>query len=264
LGAVFNVRAMERQLEIMQDMGANALRASHNPPAPEALDLCDRMGILVWDEAFDKWDDTATRSDEVSMADHGRKQIQQMVRRDRNHPSIVVWSVGNEVFDLEGGKFEDGTGLLRQMVGFVKDLDTTRPVTLAHCVPSSSDTDLDESLDVTGWNYAGRYAKSRKRWPDLPIIYSESASAFSTRGYYDFPHPTAKDDYPLSLRISSYDRNSASYSDPVDVEFALMEKDRFVAGEFVWTGFDYIGEAVPYLSKGWGSFKKRKLEKAEE
>jgi len=264
LGAAFNVRAMERQLEIMQDMGANALRTSHNPPAPEVLDLCDRMGILVWDEVFDKWDGTATRPEGVSMADHGRKQIQQMLRRDRNHPCIVVWSVGNELFDLEGGKFEDGPGLLSQMVAFAKEIDTTRPVALAHCVPDSAKTDLDASLDVTGWNYARRYANSRERWPDLPIIYSESASAYSTRGYYHLPHPVAKDDYPESLRISSYDHNSAYYSDIPDTEFALMEQDRFVAGEFVWTGFDYIGEPVPFVAEGWGSFKKRKLRPDEE
>ena len=264
LGAAFNVRAMERKLLIMQDMGMNALRTSHNVPAPEVLDLCDRMGILVWDEVFDKWDGTATRPSGVSMVEHGRRQIPQMVRRDRNHPSIVVWSVGNEVFDLEGGKFEDGPGLLRQYVNFAKAVDPTRPVTLSHCVPSSALTDLSASLDVTGWNYGRRYANSREHWPDLPIIYSESASAYSTRGYYHLPRPDAKDDYPLSLRISSYDHNSAYYSDPVDVEFALMEDDRFVAGEFVWTGFDYIGEPVPFVSEGWGSFTKRKISKAEE
>jgi len=264
LGAAFNVRAMERQLEIMKDMGVNALRTSHNPPAPEVLDLCDRMGIVVWDEVFDKWDGTATRTESISMADHGRKQIPQMIRRDRNHPCVVVWSVGNEVFDLEGSKYEDGTGLLRQMVEAAKSADTTRPVTLGHCVPSSSKTDLDASLDVTGWNYSRRYADSRQRWPDLPIIYSESGSAYSTRGYYHLPHPEKKDDYPESLRISSYDHNSAYYSDIADVEFALMEQDQFVAGEFVWTGFDYIGEPVPFVAEGWGSFKKRKITKAEE
>lgn len=264
LGAAFHLRAAERQLEIMKDMGVNALRTSHNPPAPEVLDLCDRMGIVVWDEVFDKWDGTATRPQNVSMADHGWRQIPQMIRRDRNHPSVVVWSVGNEVFDLEGGKFEDGPALLRQMVEAAKSADVTRPVTLAHCIPSSSATDLDASLDVTGWNYGRRYAESRSRWPDLPIIYSESASAYSTRGYYHLPHPERKDDYPESLRISSYDHNSAYYSDIADVEFARMEEDRFVAGEFVWTGFDYIGEPVPFVSEGWASFEKRKISKAEE
>ncbi len=265
LGMAFNVRAMERELQIMQDMGVNAVRTSHNPPAPELLDLCDRMGIVVWDEAFDKWDGTATLPKGVSVPEHGRKQYGNFVRRDRNHPCVVVWSVGNEIWDLEGLKYPDSPGLLKTMVGFIKELDATRPVGLAQCVPDSAKSQLSAALDVTGWNYARRYANSRERWPNLPIIYSESASAYSTRGYFDdFSIPAAKDDYPVTARISSYDHNSAYYSDPADVEFALMEKDRFVAGEFVWTGFDYIGEPVPYVGEGWGSFKKRKLTRAEE
>lgn len=265
LGMAFNTRAMERELQIMRDMGVNAIRTSHNPPAPELLDLCDRMGLLVWDEAFDKWDATSTRPEGVTIPDHGRKQYTNFVRRDRNHPSVVIWSVGNEIWDLEGLKYPDAPGLLRTMVGFVKALDPTRPVGLAQCVPESARSQLPAALDVAGWNYARRYAVSRERWPNLPIIYSESASAFSTRGYYDdFPMPARKDAYPATARISSYDHNSAWYSDPADVEFALMEQDRFVAGEFVWTGFDYIGEPVPYVAEGWGSFKPRKLTRAEE
>jgi beta-galactosidase len=254
LGMAFNARAMERELQIMQEMGVNAIRTSHNPPAPELLDLCDRMGLVVWDEAFDKWDGTATLPKGVSIPEHGSKQYTNFVRRDRNHPCVVVWSVGNEIWDLEGLKFPDSPGLLKTMVGFVKDLDTTRPVGLAQCVPQSAKSQLEEALDVAGWNYARRYAISRERWPNLPIVYSESASAYSTRGYYDdFPMPAAKDDYPATARISSYDHSCAYYSDPADVEFALMEKDRFVAGEFVWTGFDYIGEPVPFVAEGWGS-----------
>ena len=264
LGAAFFPRAMERQLEIMKDMGVNALRTSHNPPAPEVLDLCDRMGIVVWDEAFDKWDGTSTRPRGVPIADYNRRQIQNLVRRDRNHPSVVVWSAGNEIWDLEGMKLPDSPGLLRQMVGFFKELDPTRPVTLAHAVPQSANTRLDDSLDVTGWNYQRRYSISREKRPQLPIVYSESASAFSTRGHYELPHHAKKDDYSASLRISSYDHNSASWSDLADTEFALMERDRFVAGEFVWTGFDYLGEPTPFLAGGWGSFSKRKITREEE
>ncbi len=265
LGMAFNTRAMERELQIMQEMGVNAVRTSHNPPAPELLDLCDRMGIVVWDEAFDKWDGTATLPKGVAIPEHGKKQYTNFVRRDRNHPCVVVWSVGNEIWNLEGLKYPDSPGLLKTMVGFVKALDSTRPVGLAQCVPDSAKSQLEAALDVAGWNYARRYAICRERWPNLPIVYSESASAFSTRGYFDdFPMPAAKDDYPATARISSYDHNSASYSDPADVEFALMEKDRFVAGEFVWTGFDYIGEPAPFIAEGWGSFKKRKLAKDEE
>jgi beta-galactosidase len=264
LGAAFFTRAMERQLEIMKDMGVNAIRTSHNPPAPGLLDLADRMGFVVWNEAFDKWDGTATLPPGRSIIDHGRKQLDVFVRRDRNHPSVVAWSVGNEIWDLENGKLPNPPELLRTMVGFVKALDTTRPVTLAHAVPGSADTPLDDSLDIGGWNYVQKYQNSRKKRPNLPLVYSESASAYSTRGFYDFPQPKRKDDYSLSLRISSYDRNSASYSDIADTEFALMERDRFVAGEFVWTGFDYIGEPVPFVAEGWGHFEGRKITKGEE
>ncbi len=265
LGMAFNTRAMERELQIMQDMGVNAVRTSHNPPAPELLDLCDRMGIVVWDEAFDKWDGTATLPKGVSIPEHGKKQYSNFVRRDRNHPCVVVWSVGNEIWELEGLKYPDAPGLLKTMVGFVKALDTTRPVGLAQCVPESAKSQLPAALDVAGWNYARRYSISRERWPNLPLVYSESASAYSTRGYYDdFSMPAKKDAYPTTARISSYDHNAAFYSDPADVEFALMEKDRFVAGEFVWTGFDYIGEPVPFIAEGWGKFTARNLAKDEE
>jgi beta-galactosidase len=265
LGMAFNTRAMERELQIMQNMGVNAVRTSHNPPAPELLDLCDRMGIVVWDEAFDKWDGTATLPKGVTIPEHGKKQYTNFVQRDRNHPCVLVWSVGNEIWDLEGLKYPDAPGLLKTMVGFVKALDTTRPVGLAQCVPDSAKSQLPAALDVAGWNYAHRYDISRARWPNLPIVYSESASAYSTRGYFDdFPMPAKKDEYPATARISSYDHNSAYYSDPADVEFALMEKDRFVAGEFVWTGFDYIGEPVPFVAEGWGHFTARKLAKADE
>ena len=264
LGAAFFTRAMERQLEIMKDMGANAIRTSHNPPAPELLDLCDRMGFVVWNEAFDKWDGTATLPPGRSITDHGRKQLDVFVRRDRNHPSVVTWSVGNEIWDLENGKLPNPPALLRAMVGFVKALDTTRPVTLAHAVPGSADTPLDDSLDIGGWNYVQKYQNSRKKRPNLPLVYSESASAYSTRGFYDFPLPKKKDDYSLALRIDSYDRNAAYYSDVADTEFALMERDRFVAGEFVWTGFDYLGEPVPFVAEGWAHFEPRKISKGEE
>jgi len=262
LGMAFNTRAMERQLQIMQEMGVNAIRTSHNPPAPELLELCDRMGMVVWNEVFDKWDKTATLPEGVSVPDHGRKQITNFVLRDRNHPCIVVWSVGNEISELEGLQYPDSPGLLKTMVGFVKELDTTRPVALAHCHIKSSKSQLQAALDVTGWNYGARYSLTRQFYPNLPIIYSESASAFSTRGYYDdFSMPEKKNVFPATARISSYDHNSASYSDPADVEFELMEKDRFVAGEFVWTGFDYIGEPAPFTQN---SFKPRKLTKSEE
>jgi beta-galactosidase len=255
LGAAFYRRAMERQLEIMKDMGVNAIRTSHNPPAPELLDLCDRMGFIVWDEAFDKWDDKADRiRGEPPLEAHGEKQIRNLVMRDRNHACVVVWSIGNEIgnqpYDREGKSPER----VKFMGDFVRKYDPTRPVGISCHIPNTADEPILDSLDLTGWNYARRYARYRERYPDKPIIYSESASALSTRGFYDLPFPNEKTQYSEQLQVSSYDLNSAAWSDIPDVEFQLMVDDGFVAGEFVWTGFDYLGEPTPFNQEARSSY----------
>jgi beta-galactosidase len=246
LGAAFYPRAMERQLEIMRDMGVNAIRTSHNPPAPELLELCDRMGLVVWDECFDKWDDKADRvKGEPPLQQHAERHLRSLVTRDRNHPSIVVWSIANEI-SAKGGR----SGLTKERTAMMRDIvrkyDKTRPVGLAHHIPETAKTDIFEPLDLTGWNYGRRYATFREHYPNKPIVYSESASALSTRGFYELPLPTFKTSYSKEHQVDSYDLNSAKWSDIPDVEFALMERDSFVAGEFVWTGFDYLGEPTPF------------------
>ena len=191
LGGAFYPRAMERQLEIMRDMGVNAIRTSHNPPAPELLDLCDRMGFVVWDEAFDKWDGTADRvRGEPPLEPYGEKQIRNFVMRDRNHPSIVVWSVGNEL----GGGGRDGVTpeRVKFMSDFVRKYDPTRPVGMACHIPALAEQPNFDALDLTGWNYLRRYATYRQRYPDKPILYTESASTLSTRGFYELPLPNRK------------------------------------------------------------------------
>ncbi len=255
LGAAFYPRAMERQLEIMREMGVNAIRTSHNPPSPELLDLCDRMGFVVWDEAFDKWDDKADRvKGEPPLEQYGEKQIRSLVMRDRNHPCIVIWSIGNEIgnqpYDREGKSPER----VKFMGDFVRKYDPTRPVGLSCHIPGTADEPILDSLDLTGWNYARRYARYRERYPDKPIIYSESASALSTRGFYELPFPNEKTQFSEQLQVSSYDLNSAAWSDILDVEFQLMEDDGFVAGEFVWTGFDYLGEPTPFAQQARSSY----------
>jgi beta-galactosidase len=248
LGSAFNLRAFQRELEIMKDMGANALRTSHNPPAPEVLELCDRMGIFVWDEAFDKWNATADNVDGVAgILPNAERQLTSMVQRDRNHPSIFVWSVGNEI-GTSVDETSDGMsfGRLAAMRAMVLKQDDTRPVTVACHTPGTVAQAVYDPLDLTGWNYAHRYDRYRETYPEKPILYSESASALSTRGFYAFPIPGTKGDYPQGTKyVSSYDLNAPGYSDIADAEFALMEKDRFVGGEFVWTGFDYLGEPAP-------------------
>jgi len=256
LGAAFYTRAMERQLEIMRDMGCNAIRTSHNPPAPELLDLCDRMGFVVWDEAFDKWDDKAGRIDgQPPLEEYGEKQIRNLVMRDRNHPCVIAWSIGNEInnqpYDKEGKSPER----VKFMSDFVRKYDPTRPVGLVCHVPNTVDQPILDALDFTGWNYMRRYARYRERYLDKPIIYSESASTLSTRGFYNLPLPDRKTDYPQQQHhVDAYDLNAAAWSDIPDVEFKLMEDDSFVAGEFVWTGFDYLGEPTPFVQEARSSY----------
>ena len=253
LGAAFNPRAAERQLEIMRDMGINALRTSHNPPAAEVLDMCDRMGILVWNEVFDKWDATAGRHDgQPPLKEFGDRHIRATVLRDRNHPCVITWSVGNEI--LPGGA--DGVTPERtaSMVESVRRYDTSRPVSMGCHIPAMVDDANFDALDMTGWNYARRYLAFRSKYPDKPILYSESASALSTRGHYELPLPQRPTDRSESLQVCSYDLNAADWSDIADAEFKLMETDSYVGGEFVWTGFDYIGEPTPYSPQARSSY----------
>jgi beta-galactosidase len=256
LGGAFYTRAMERQLEIMREMGVNAIRTSHNPPAPELLELCDKMGFVVWDECFDKWDKTADRFDPCRMPleQYGEKQIHNFVMRDRNHPSIVVWSIGNEIDPQPGSKEGISAVRVKFMSDFFRKYDLTRPVSMACHIPSVVAKKMLDAMDVGGWNYQRRYAQFRQAYPDKPVIYSESASAVSTRGFYELPLAGAKTQFSKAFQVSSYDRNSPDWADIPDREFNLMEKDAFMAGEFVWTGFDYLGEPTPYGRQARSSY----------
>lgn len=261
VGMAFNRSLMKRQLSVMRGMGVNALRTSHNPPAPEVLDLCDEMGIFVWDECFDKWTATAGKGDEP-IEEYVERQLVRMIKRDRNHPCVVVWSMGNEIpsgggfapgQEMWGMKANEGTTRERcsRFYRTMKKVDPTRPVGMGCCFTEAVEHNDYAELDFTGWNYGERYMPFRKRYPTKPILYSESASAFSVAGFYADAVATNKTDYvgPDGL-IDSYDRNSAFWSDIADVEFERMERDRFVAGEFVWTGIDYLGEPSPYDGAG--------------
>lgn len=239
---------MQRQLEIMKEMGVNALRTSHNAPDPQVLELCDQMGIFVWDECFDKWNGTADNLDGAkNVLPMAIRQLDHFVRRDRNHPSVFVWSVGNEI-GTSVDERADGMsfGRLAAMRHAILQLDDTRPVGIGCHTPETVGSPVYDPLDLTGWNYARRYARYREAYPNKPILYSESASTVSTRGVYAFPLANSKTDYPGGTDyVSSYDLSAAAWSDIPDFEFALMEADSFVGGEFVWTGFDYLGEPTP-------------------
>ena len=256
LGAALFRSATERQLRIMKEMGANAVRTSHNPPAPDLLDACDRLGLVVFNEAFDKWGPTADRLDATPFEPFMERQIRNFVRRDRNHPSVVVWSIGNEIGDILANRGGDAPQKVAYAVRQVKRHDATRPVTMG-CHVTGAVTGrkhILDALDIQSWNYNRKYALARQRYPDQPSIYSESASAFSTRGYYDLPHPKAKTDYSASHQCTSYDLTAAKWADIPDVDFHRMEQDRYVAGEFVWTGFDYLGEPTPFTQEARSSY----------
>lgn len=249
LGAAFFPRAMERQLQIMKAMGANALRTSHNAPAPEVLDLCDRLGIVVFNELFDKYGPTAgvQCSTAEYVNQYAEAEVRNFVLRDRNHPSVFIWSVGNEISDILGNRDGQAAQHMADMVRYFKRYDTTRPTTMGAHVPSSAQPGkhIWDALDSSGWNYSAKYMTARATYPDKPLIYSESASAFSTRGAYKLEHAKSKTDWGDDGLLTAYEQTSASWSDIPEHEFERMRKDTFVAGEFVWTGFDYLGEPTP-------------------
>jgi beta-galactosidase len=244
LGGAALTRSIQRQLEIMRDMGVNAIRTSHNPPAPQLLDLCDRMGFLVWDESFDKWDNKADIPPGADFKEYMRRQVGAFVRRDFNHPSIFIWSIGNEM----GMPPLDR---IRYVVDLFHEFDPTRLTTEAYDQPRHMAPERSGIVDIPSWNYGLKYVKGRERLPDRPTMYSESASTVSTRGYYALPLPKDPHDFSAGhLQVSSYDFNAPPWAEVPDMDLAGDEEYKFNAGEFVWTGIDYIGEPTPYSSQG--------------
>ncbi|MBQ2821074.1 MAG: DUF4982 domain-containing protein [Thermoguttaceae bacterium] len=262
-GAASHPAAIERQLRIMKEMGVNAIRTSHNPNSAAFMDLCDQMGFIVWNELFDKWDATVDLFDQTRFDEFTERQARQLVYRDRNRPSVCVWSIGNEVFDVEHGRkgssnpFLDGPRRVRHIADCFRKFDPTRKTAFGCCVSGTCTPDdhTRDAVDVIGWNYGAQYRKARIRYPEKTMVYSESASAVSTRGYYELPHPGKKDQFNAEThQIDGYDWCSVPWGDIPDVEFDRMEKDRYVAGEFVWTGFDYLGEPSPFNEDARSSY----------
>jgi beta-galactosidase len=245
LGAAINGRALERQLEILKAMGCNAIRTSHNPPAPELLDLCDRMGFLVIDEAFDCWKKGKNPNDYSALFDDWHEaDLRALVRRDRNHPCVILWSIGNEVPDQ---RTADGPRLANELRAIVRSEDDTRLVTAACDKIESGFNDFRKGVDVFGYNYKPfLYEKFRATNSAQPLSASETASTISSRGEYFFPVSTNKDDGKQDFQMSSYDLFAPYWATTPDTEFAAQEKNPGVGGEFVWTGFDYLGEPTPY------------------
>ncbi|MBN1415268.1 MAG: DUF4982 domain-containing protein [Bacteroidales bacterium] len=259
LGAAVNARAMERQLELMKGMGCNAIRTAHNPPAPEFLDLCDRMGFLVIDEAFDVWQKKKVKYDySIDWEENHKNDLRDMILRDRNHPSVIAWSIGNEIRE----QF-DSTGFVitRELVAIVKSLDTTRPVicALTETDPAKNFIVQSGALDLLGFNYKHEdWAKFRENFPGQKMIPTENMSAFASRGHYDMPSDSVrywpeKPGEPIvgannDYTVSAYDMVCAYWGSTHEETLKEFHKYAFIPGIFVWSGMDYIGEPEPY---GW-------------
>ena len=248
LGAAINVRALERQLEILKEMGVNAIRTSHNPPAPELLELTDKMGFVVMDEAFDAWARGKKKNDYwLVFNDWHEKDWRAQLRRDRNHPSIVLWSTGNEIW--EQGTPE-GHKISNELRRIAHEEDPSRPTTAGANDTRSGYNGFQKTLDVFGYNYKPQeYAKFRASNPSIPFLASETASTVSSRGEYFFPVVEDKLQGRDNFQVSSYDLYAPPWATPPDTEFEGQDKNPFTAGEFVWTGFDYLGEPTPYDGK---------------
>lgn len=245
LGAGFNWRAAERQLEILRGMGCNAVRTSHNPPVPEFLELCDRMGFIVMDEAFDAWR-LGKKSNDYSLIfpDWHEADLRALVRRDGNRPSVVLWSIGNEIWEL---RHADGWQLANHLAGIVREEDRTRYVTVGINNTSAPNAGFQLAVDVVGMNYhPGDYKQLHELHPHVPMFGSETASCVSSRGEYFFPVEKEKTKGRSDFQVSSYDLYGPPWAGPPDDTFRGLDETPSMAGEFVWTGFDYFGEPTPY------------------
>jgi beta-galactosidase len=271
LGAAFNTRAAERQLEILHEMGCNAIRTSHNLPAPELLELTDRMGFLVLDEIFDSWELKKTPLDfHLIFTDWSEPDTRAFIRRDRNCPSVIIWSFGNEVGEQYTN--EKGAAVAKRLYDIIKEEDTTRPTTCALNF-SKPDMELPKIPDIIGLNYQGEgirqapefegterirtapsYDAFHAKFPNKVILSTETASAFSSRGVYLFP---VSNELSAPVRdgrggnsniyqVSAYELHAVDFGSTADKVFGTIDRHPFVAGEFVWTGWDHLGEPTPY------------------
>lgn len=262
LGTAVHRRALQRELQTLKDMGVNAIRTSHNPPSPVLLELCDEMGFLVMDEAFDMWRKPKTQYDYSRFFDewHAR-DIQDFITRDRNHPSVIMWSIGNEIpeqYDAKEGN-ADNMALAKQLSGLVRELDTTRAITSGcNFVNPGNNILRSGALDVYGFNYQPQLYDSCRVWfPGKPLIGSETASSLNSRGVYYQPSEVKRlpqqwwqtYDSP-DHQCTAYDVCSAPWGNLHEEAWKPIRDRKWMAGTFIWTGFDYLGEPTPY---GWPS-----------
>lgn len=258
LGAAVNRSALHHQISLLKDMGANAIRTSHNMPAPELVELCDEMGIMLMIEPFDDWGFRPKSPNGYGAVfnEWAEKDVSNMVRHYRNNPSVVMWSIGNEVPSQWG---EPGMGELICLRNTIKALDTTRPITCGMDQVGEGaviDNGFAAALDIPGFNYKPQfYEKFYEKLPQKIILGSETASTVSSRGQYFFPVEFGEHKVELhpGNQSNSYDNESCSWSNVPDLDFARDDDNPWVIGQFVWTGFDYLGEPSPYDTDAWPS-----------
>ena len=256
LGAVANYEAIKRKLTIMKDMGVNAIRVSHNPSSLELLQLCDEMGLIVQVEAFDSWKKKKVKYDyNLYWDEWHKKDLEDFVKRDRNFPSVMMWSIGNEIRE----QFDStGVAITKELVSIVKSLDKTRPVTcaLTENIPEKNFIYQSGALDLLGFNYKHKdFYDFPEKFKGEKILASESVSAIETRGHYDMPSDTIKRwppahnapfDGNVNYTASAYDQISAYWGATHEENWKTVKSLDFIAGTFIWTGFDYLGEPIPY------------------
>jgi beta-galactosidase len=259
LGIAVNKRAIERQLEILKDMGCNAIRTSHNPPAPELLDLADRMGFIIMDEAFDMWEIPKTKYDYSQyFAKWHKRDLSDQIRRDRNHPSVMIWSVGNEIpeqYPHKNDSTHRGGIIMKDLCSIVRSLDTTRPIVTANNDPDPANPLIScGATDLIGINYHLENVLSfPKVFPNDKLIITESTSALETRGWYQMPSdsisrvPKGNGTYSTPTHFcSAYDNCATPWGSTHEETWKVVKAHPYISGMFIWTGFDYIGEPTPY------------------
>lgn len=252
LGAAINTAALRRQLTILKEMGCDAIRSSHNMPSPEQLELCDEMGFMFLAESFDEWAKAKVENGyHLYFNTDAEKDIVNLVEANKNHPSIVMWSSGNEVPDQFGA---EGVKRAKWLQEIFHREDPTRPVTVGmDQVKATMQSGFGALMDIPGLNYRVHlYEEANKIFPQGFILGSETASTVSSRGIYKFPVVKGFDKQYPDFQSSSYDLEYCSWSNVPDDDFVMQDDKPWVIGEFVWTGFDYLGEPTPYDSS-WPS-----------
>ena len=252
LGAAFHEKAARRQLQVMKDMGANALRTSHNPPAPALLDLCDRMGILVIDEAFDMWERPKTTYDYARFfPEHEEEDVALWVRRDRCHPSVILWSIGNEIYDMHADL--RGTEVCTLLMNQVHANDPRHHASVTfgcNYMPWEGGQRCADVVKIAGYNYGEKYYEEHhKKHPDWVIYGSETASVLSSRGIYHFPIEKSIMS-ESDLQCSALGNSNTSWG-AEDLKKMITDdlKCPYSMGQFIWSGIDYIGEPTPYHTR---------------